>query len=975
MSSCSSSPSSSDLRIDGVWRRRSSSGTARSLKGAGEEEEQEDDEILLFDAEDIRGGAHGGDTAAAGIRSDEAEGASSSSNPFPGAPPRHDWSGEGGLYEAEAETEEEVDASLREALRLLLQAPQALEDDDDDEPARTAAFQPRARSQGTKDPPDSSQLHGDTIRWTHCQVGVFRDLWIEKRYDTATHKWKAKVERKQQAAAAAGTMWEEVEAEDDPGTAAVARRGDDEASSADALVREIARLRRKLALVTGDDKSPIEDVATTDVEIGFGHDGDTSQYVGRLDGRPNAQRPGAFRVGGTTDDDDGASESDDERSAGPMLPPPIPSTVPPSTLAARRTDTILLEADLVEEQDGSNVNRSTQGMLVTATPIRRRRQVLALMLLSAAVIGLAVGIAMGVRSSRGPAGPELNSTTVASLQREFNRSLPKATLREIHRGATPQAMAYDWLFNSGYHPDLPAGASVSRLTHRFALATIHYATGGATWKARFGWLDKALHECFWDGIYCPDVHLSEGSSCRAELNLLHSVSTTFPKAVLEGIDLSENGLAGSIPPEIAMLSYLQELKLEYNALDASASLPTHLGMMTRLTSLTVQSVGLQGTIPTELGRLANLTTFIAYLNLLTGPIPTELGNLTSLVELSLNENRLSGTLPPEMGDLVALRSMELHKNQLEGPIPNSFGQLQALTTLKLGENQLTGPIPFTVGNMSSLSELSAPKNNLNGTLPSSIGNFSRLTSLMLNENLLTGPLPSALGGLSSLQNLAAFGNRLNSSIPSSMGDLGQLTSLMLNTNKLQGSIPPELGRLTLLTKLQLNENEFTSKLPTELGQLTRLWSLEVSNNQFLNGDIPTELGDLRLLTGLSLQGTNVSGTIPTELGKLTSLTEELDLVGCTSITGRIPTEIGNLAQLQRVTLYRTAISGSIPSELGQMRNLNTLELHETKLTGTLPSEICDLIKPPKSLNVTIDCAFVNCTCDGCVCVDLPYNRR
>jgi hypothetical protein len=40
----------------------------------------------------------------------------------------------------------------------------------------------------------------------------------------------------------------------------------------------------------------------------------------------------------------------------------------------------------------------------------------------------------------------------------------------------------------------------------------------------------------------------------------------------------------------------------------------------------------------------------------------------------------------------------------------------------------------------------------------------------------------------------------------------------------------------------------------------------------------------------------------------------------------------------------------------------------------VPAEICDLMKPPKSLNVTIDCAFVNCTCDGCVCVDLPYNR-
>jgi hypothetical protein len=108
---------------------------------------------------------------------------------------------------------------------------------------------------------------------------------------------------------------------------------------------------------------------------------------------------------------------------------------------------------------------------------------------------------------------------------------------------------------------------------------------------------------------------------------------------------------------------------------------------------------------------------------------------------------------------------------------------------------------------------------------------------------------------------------------------------------------------------------------------------------------------------------------------MASLSDELDLVGCMRLTGPLPTEIGNLDQLKQMTLYRTSIAGPIPSELGKMRNLNSLELHETKLTGTMPAEICDLMKSAMLLNVTIDCALVNCTCGGCVCIDLPYNRH
>ena len=54
---------------------------------------------------------------------------------------------------------------------------------------------------------------------------------------------------------------------------------------------------------------------------------------------------------------------------------------------------------------------------------------------------------------------------------------------------------------------------------------------------------------------------------------------------------------------------------------------------------------LTGTIPPELGDLANLTLLTLEENGLSGTIPPELGNLANLETLNLAENGLTGDLP------------------------------------------------------------------------------------------------------------------------------------------------------------------------------------------------------------------------------------------------------------------------------------------------------------------------------------------
>jgi len=53
---------------------------------------------------------------------------------------------------------------------------------------------------------------------------------------------------------------------------------------------------------------------------------------------------------------------------------------------------------------------------------------------------------------------------------------------------------------------------------------------------------------------------------------------------------------------------------------------------------------------------------------ITGTIPTEVGLLTKLTNLGMVENRLTGT-PSELGALTRLDSLSLYSNLLSGTIP------------------------------------------------------------------------------------------------------------------------------------------------------------------------------------------------------------------------------------------------------------------------------------------------------------------
>ena len=319
----------------------------------------------------------------------------------------------------------------------------------------------------------------------------------------------------------------------------------------------------------------------------------------------------------------------------------------------------------------------------------------------------------------------------------------------------------------------------------------------------------------------------------------------FPVETTTEIQIYDNGLVASIPPEIGNLLNLSSLTL-YT--ETTGSIPPEIGNLSNLNSL-ILNCNLSGAIPIEIGSLINLNRLDLYGNQLSQDIPNSVGELFSLNYLALNDNNLSGAIPTELGSLENLKNLYLQQNQLTGFLPVELGNMVNLENLDLSNNDLSGIIPTELGSLENLKNLYLQQNQLTGEIPSHISLIDSLYALNLSDNQLTGVIPSEFGNFGYLNQLELSHNQLNGSIPSELGSLENLRFLFLNDNQLTGEIPSELGNLTNLSGpygfhgtaggpgLDLSDNQLTGSFPSEIANLNELFGVLVYNNQ-LSGEIP-----------------------------------------------------------------------------------------------------------------------------------------
>ena len=404
----------------------------------------------------------------------------------------------------------------------------------------------------------------------------------------------------------------------------------------------------------------------------------------------------------------------------------------------------------------------------------------------------------------------------------------------------------------------------------------------------------------------------------------------------------------------------------------------------RVTRLDLAGLGLNGRIPSDLGRLDRLVSLSLQRNRLTGHIPPELGNLASLKRLVLSYNTLTGGIPPELAKFDNLEELWLKHNRLTGPVPAALGGLD-LSVLRLSGNDFDSIPP----------ELTAVANHALADTrlclplpPTSPALFDDCTVLLEVKDTLAGDaslnwhpaIPVGLwqgvtvgGHQERVTELVLYGKGLNGRIPPELGRLDGLVNLNLAANRLTGPVPPELGRLVALRGLSLDRNALTGTVPAELGQLRRLESLWLRENRLTGpvspavSDIPEHdlshlvfcrpplppspllFDDCTLLLALkeTLAGEaelNWSVTLPIDEWQGVSAYGSPRRVvvlnlEARELTGRIPPELGRLDGLKWLNLSANQLTGSIPPELGQLVDLRGLFLDRNALTGPVPLKL------------------------------------
>ena len=272
-------------------------------------------------------------------------------------------------------------------------------------------------------------------------------------------------------------------------------------------------------------------------------------------------------------------------------------------------------------------------------------------------------------------------------------------------------------------PAAGPGAGADAGDDRTALVALYEATGGDNWGNARNWLTDA------------------------PLDDWHGVSTDRNGRVVS-LSLASNGLTGSLPPEIGLLTRLERLDLHRNwdpgrsRIGLTGQIPPEIGRLSNLKDLNLATNEMVGPVPAELGDLTGLVRLDIGWNDLTGTIPVELTRLTSVTKLDLAQNNLTGPVHPEIATMTSLTDLDLHGNGLSGGIPPELADL-ALTSLNLGFNNLTGGIPAVLGDITTLDSLFLRHNQLEGPIPAELGNLAGLTNLALNDNLLTDPVPDS----------------------------------------------------------------------------------------------------------------------------------------------------------------------------------------------------------------------------------------
>ncbi|KAK4387942.1 putative LRR receptor-like serine/threonine-protein kinase [Sesamum angolense] len=354
-----------------------------------------------------------------------------------------------------------------------------------------------------------------------------------------------------------------------------------------------------------------------------------------------------------------------------------------------------------------------------------------------------------------------------------------------------------------------------------------------------------------------------------------------------------------------------------------------------LEHLNLTANGIYGTIPDDLSKCRNLRALDLSKNIIEGEF--NLTGLNNLELLDLSNNRIQGNLQLMLParscrNLVVLK---LSSNNLSGPVDDLVNLCRNLHSLDLGGNNFSGNLSVQ---LDRLLEFSVPMNNLGGEIPSWF--FSENCSLRcldLSDNFFIGRIPKEISNCKDLVSLNLYGNKFSGEIPPAVGSLLSLQSLLLGENSFSRDVPESLVQMSNLSLLDLSRNGFGGDVQEIFGQLHQVSSLVLSGNSYTGGLLSSGIFELQNISELDLSDNDFFGPLPVEISQMSNL--KMLVLADNQFTGSIPHGYGNLSRLQALDLSFNNLSGSIPSSFRTLRLISWLMLANNSLTGEIPAEL------------------------------------
>lgn len=166
---------------------------------------------------------------------------------------------------------------------------------------------------------------------------------------------------------------------------------------------------------------------------------------------------------------------------------------------------------------------------------------------------------------------------------------------------------------------------------------------------------------------------------------------------LQRLQLSYNLLQGELTEDVFVgMQKLQYLEFESNYV--GGDFPSSLGALTDLEYVYVRRNEMVISLDKMMVPGAYPAIFSLWLdnNKVTTTIPTHIGNLIGLASISMTNVTATGSIPTQMGLLSDLQRVWLYDNAFSGKLPTELGQLQFLEVFEVQNNDLTGTVPQSI---------------------------------------------------------------------------------------------------------------------------------------------------------------------------------------------------------------------------------------------------------------------------------------